>query len=189
MFKKLFLLTAFLSVISLFSCSTATPLLTQAEMQKMSNEKYGEYFLKRMENTVIPVALESGGREVIKKYVQYGEMRVGSYPKGVDRQSPKFFKCQEEYKALKTELARRTSENTDENYYSKIMEKADKNYERQLDKMWQQIQNSLGQETRVNFSSLLSVDFIDIYENSKAKARSESFSLLDYTFEKFSFQK
>jgi len=184
MLKNSFRFFACLSMILLFACSASKPLLPQAEMQKMSDEEFREYFLKRIENTLIPIALESGGRNVIKKYIQYGEMRVGSYPRGVNRKSPKFIKCKEEYKVLKTELVRRASGNIDENYYSKTMKEADKNYEWQLERMWQQVQNSLGQETRVNISSLLSVDFIDIYETRKAQAQSESFSLLDYTFER-----
>lgn len=183
MLRKAFLLFAFLSALLFFACTASIPLLPQSEMQRLSDQEYREYFLKRLENTVIPTALESGGREVIKKYVQYGEMRVGSYPRGIDRNSPKFFKCKEEYKILKKELLRRDSENKDSNYYSETMKEADKNYEWQLDKMWQQVQNSLGQETRVNLSSLLSVDFIRIYENRKDYAKSSSYSLLDATFE------
>jgi len=91
MIRRVWSFVLTLVCISLLSCAAQKPLLTQDEMGNMANDEFQKYFLDRIDNVIVPRALQSGGDQVIKESDSWGKQyRVGSYPRGIDKNSPQF---------------------------------------------------------------------------------------------------
>ncbi|MBI5376113.1 MAG: hypothetical protein HZA77_11805 [Candidatus Schekmanbacteria bacterium] len=156
--------------ISLLSCA-AQKLLAPEELQKMTNDQYRDYFLNRIDNAVVVNALDSGGYVVVKIENPYGgAARGGSYPRGVDIDTPKYKQSKDEYLILKTELLRRGAGN--EPYVFATMEKANKLFEVQLESMWRKSQINSG----------ASGNFRRLYETARDRSKTKG-NLLDRLFD------
>lgn len=172
MIRRVWSFAITLVCISLLSCASQK-LLAPDELQKMTNDQYRDYFLDRIDNAVVVNALDSGGYIVVKIQNPYGgAARGGSFPRGVDINTPKYNQAKDEYLVLKTELLRRGAEN--EPYVFATMEKANKLFETQLEQMWRKSQIVLGQE--------ISADFKKLYETARDRSKTKG-NLLDRMFD------
>ncbi len=166
------------------SCTTYKPILPSVEMQKLSDDEFENYFLKRLDEVIFPEVFSE--RYTITKKVSDGytarDMRVGTVSGIIDKHTPLFNKCRNEYDIMKSEIMRRSTDK-DQTLLKKSIAKADDMLKQFLDKMYTEYNNVITPEMKSQSNYQGIMDTKRLYEISTYQKESMG-SLVEVLFER-----